>query len=683
MLKIANGQMNKHALNVKQATDEQLRLCKAKKSSGWRMWSYATFIFFGTCLAVQAKVIDPPPYPDDPSPAPMPDPLPIRKGMTWTVLGQQGQSVHVGSDAKTNPYAGDTSIDTYLPILCVLVDGRGAPGGINFDFYNGWVKGAVQTTPAYPGVELTSRQQGDVICDATFGPGWHLAEFHDASGGWSYWATKGETMTFTPGSRFWAAISNQPANPWNSYGQVPVLNPDINKPAEATCSLPTTDAAIDPVKAQAEACPGEPGYVGTDEGGNQASIMAPPGDGNHDQVDDLQAAFPENAEIAANTVVDAAKPSAATDSNPNLIEGIGTVGVIKGEAGCGGFPEYFVYLDNEDSFNANKRGGWIGATDSNRNTKISFCAVDAEFFNLAAQSGAQFAVLHILGLCPNGTSSFDRIHNDEWNDNRDTMSMPVGSYTKIIKKSSGGYVPYSYFNMSFCVSKGYTPNQVTNAYFPDLGFSYGVFGGANGIPSWALNSGFIHMDDEDGSFFQGIKNDNQPKYMPSYTGFFVAGGKNTTYSMLSVKVSKNLAYSATASASSTYCSGGPANCYSPERIKDGSKSTALGGTNSWANAVYPNPPQWVQLAWNSQSIFSRIELFTTQDYPIRDFVMQYRTQGNTWANIPGPIFPTNNTNSHLTFIFPSIASNAIRVLCSSGPLNQQGYCRVNELEVYK
>ncbi|HEY4573106.1 MAG TPA: hypothetical protein VIJ26_04065, partial [Thermoanaerobaculia bacterium] len=149
-----------------------------------------------------------------------PPPSGPRTGMTWTVLGQQNGYVHVGADAQTNAYSGDTTIDQFLPILCLLVDNRPAPTGISFDFNNGWARGAVQATPAIAGTALTSQQQGDEICADTFGTGWRLAEFHDgrygsdfsSSGGWSYWGAG----QLTPGTRFWVAINDQPANPWNS-----------------------------------------------------------------------------------------------------------------------------------------------------------------------------------------------------------------------------------------------------------------------------------------------------------------------------------------------------------------------------------------------------------------------------------------------------------------------------------
>lgn len=149
----------------------------------------------------------------------------LRTGMTWTVLGQQSGYVHVGADGQTNPYSGDTTVDHFLPILCVQVDGRAAPGGISFDSYNGWARGAVQATPPIPASVLTSQEQGNVICAETFGNNWRLAEFHDGrygsdfsmSGGWTFWAAG----QLTPGTRFWTAINDQPANAWNSAGDMP------------------------------------------------------------------------------------------------------------------------------------------------------------------------------------------------------------------------------------------------------------------------------------------------------------------------------------------------------------------------------------------------------------------------------------------------------------------------------
>jgi hypothetical protein len=131
--------------------------------------------------------------------------------MTWRVLGQNGPYVHVGTDGVTNPYSGDTNVNASLPVLCLLQDGRSAPAGIPFDFYNGWALGAAQLSAPVIGSTLTSRAVADGICAGTFGPGWRMGEFHDGSGGWSWWAEG----VLNPSTRFWVAIDDQLANPWD------------------------------------------------------------------------------------------------------------------------------------------------------------------------------------------------------------------------------------------------------------------------------------------------------------------------------------------------------------------------------------------------------------------------------------------------------------------------------------
>lgn len=198
----------------------------------------------------------------------------FRKAMTWTVLAQNGGQVRVGADALSNAYAGDTQIDTELPILCAYIDGRGsfnataydyrqapmvsepgdpgAPGtpiyelplppddpppGNAYSFSEGWLQGEVRLTPSIHGVALISRERGDEICADTFDPGWRMAEFHDGRygpyfeyrGGWTYWADG----NLPAGARFWTAIDDQPANPWNSAGDIPAVQVPKFMPSEA------------------------------------------------------------------------------------------------------------------------------------------------------------------------------------------------------------------------------------------------------------------------------------------------------------------------------------------------------------------------------------------------------------------------------------------------------------------
>jgi hypothetical protein len=132
-------------------------------------------------------------------------------GMTWTVLQQIPGVVHVGTDAQTNPYNGDTPAAATLPVLCLNVDNSPVPAGITPDFYNGWARGSLALTPPVPGSQLTSPGAADALCAANFGPAWRMAEFHDGGGGWSYWGFGNLPV----GTRFWTAINDQPANPWN------------------------------------------------------------------------------------------------------------------------------------------------------------------------------------------------------------------------------------------------------------------------------------------------------------------------------------------------------------------------------------------------------------------------------------------------------------------------------------
>ncbi|MFB7666790.1 hypothetical protein ACFC1R_23045 [Kitasatospora sp. NPDC056138] len=131
-------------------------------------------------------------------------------GMTWANLEQRGDNVHVGYDAASNPYGGDTSASASLPLLCLNQDGRPAPAGIPAGGFHSWARGQVRATAPVQGSLLSSRARADGICAGSFGSGWRMAEFHDGEG-WSFWAA-GSLPT---GVRFWTAINDQPANPWS------------------------------------------------------------------------------------------------------------------------------------------------------------------------------------------------------------------------------------------------------------------------------------------------------------------------------------------------------------------------------------------------------------------------------------------------------------------------------------
>nr|HRC87968.1 hypothetical protein [Thermoanaerobaculia bacterium] len=198
------------------------------------------------------------------------------------------------------------------------------------------------------------------------------------------------------------------------------------------------------------------------------------------------------------------------------------VGVVRGPQGCGTLPAYDVFFDNEDNRNANNRGGWIGAIESNKNTLLRLCGVDGRLFIPAQLEGAGFAVVSLAPNCPEGFTRFDRFHDNEDNRPASWDNAPSGSPTYTVQ-------PEKNTNMAFCVATGVT-SGVSNSTFPTLGVSYGVFGGRSPkISSWALDRGFIFMDDED------RRNRNQPANPPGYTYEFLTAGSNTTYYLARVK----------------------------------------------------------------------------------------------------------------------------------------------------
>ncbi|AXG78398.1 flagellar hook-length control protein [Streptomyces paludis] len=140
-------------------------------------------------------------------------------GMTWSVVNKGSGVVQPSSDAVTNPYNGDTPASATLPVLCLRVTNAPVPAGITPTFNVGWARGTVAATPPVQGTTLTSWAVADALCVQYYGPGWRMAEFHDGrygadlsqSGGWSFWA-----HGYLPeNTRFWVAINDQIANPWN------------------------------------------------------------------------------------------------------------------------------------------------------------------------------------------------------------------------------------------------------------------------------------------------------------------------------------------------------------------------------------------------------------------------------------------------------------------------------------
>ncbi|MEV5508080.1 flagellar hook-length control protein [Streptomyces orinoci] len=141
-------------------------------------------------------------------------------GLTWGKMadGPDG-TVQVGTGNSGNPYQGDTPASAVLPVLCLNVDGSPVPDGITPGFYAGWAQGTVAASRPVRGSRLNSLTAANSVCQAQFGAGWRIAEFHDghfgpdlaSTGGWSFWAYG----DLPAGTRMWTYINDQRANPWD------------------------------------------------------------------------------------------------------------------------------------------------------------------------------------------------------------------------------------------------------------------------------------------------------------------------------------------------------------------------------------------------------------------------------------------------------------------------------------
>lgn len=140
----------------------------------------------------------------------------------------------------------------------------------------------------------------------------------------------------------------------------------------------------------------------------------------------------------------------------------------------------------------------------------------------------------------------------------------------------------------------------------------------------------------------------------------------------------NIAPSALAVASSTFCSSTGVHCYSPHRVNDGDRSTVLGGYTSWSNNNGVGMPQWVELQWSQVRTVSRIDLYTSEGYPIKDYDLQV-WNGTGWVTASAV---RGNTALFRTHTIAPVQTFRMRVLAYSGPSHQTSYARINELEVY-
>ncbi len=155
-------------------------------------------------------------------------PRALSRGLTFALVDESKMPPRVaqlschGEPAPTdrphrgscNPYEGDTSCRTVLPIACFRSSGAVAPPGLSQDFYSGWTNGQLGATQPIMGALMKSEADASARCEAELGTGWRMAEFHDGGGGWGL---QGERQPgLHAGTRYWVHVNDQRGSCWNS-----------------------------------------------------------------------------------------------------------------------------------------------------------------------------------------------------------------------------------------------------------------------------------------------------------------------------------------------------------------------------------------------------------------------------------------------------------------------------------
>lgn len=658
--------------------------------------------------------------------SPSPAAAQLRTGMTWTVVGQQNGYVQVGYDNQTNAYAGDTTVDQYQSLLCVLVDGRTAPGGITFDYYSGWLRGAVQATAPVRGDVLTSQAAGDSLCAQTFGSGWRMAEFHDGrhgsgfslQGGWSFWG-QGK---LTPGTRFWVAINDQPANPWNSAGSLP---PAIVAPQDDLILKTRLQELAQPFLVFAQA-PLFRDLVYT--------AVARRFDGD-DNV------------LLSDLIWEAEQTQIVNPSSPEWIAFKAKVASFQNINGTTYYPQIFIpnYQDGalptstvtmviyESDLSRTQLPAyqldWNGDLTVNGTVDETFTETNEVWvLSINERVGLNEAPLtsvqtpNPLGdlvrkpriLKPTGSVNTKNLACNPTG-LRNNMGLEYLVKFRVPDPSDVEHWTSGKLEVrAIVVGKGGA--EIKNAYFGKIK--------RKTIKNWVQKDLFLTTWDRavwgDYLAYKWVEEDNGPKIELSLKlsatikilidvstgvdvkatfeskhddmGAGVVGFTESTYieygtgtldwTTCSVGGSggtgnNNLAIGALAAASSSFPG------YSPGRVNDGSQSTALGGGSSWANADASAPngflPQWVQLDFGTNRTFSRVVVYTSTGYPIRDYDIQV-WNGLNWVTVASV---NGNTALSVTTNFAPRTARLVRILGRSGPNHQPQYVRVNEFEVYQ
>jgi hypothetical protein len=160
-------------------------------------------------------------------------PRPIGHGLSLALLGDgrmPSDVAHLGCHGEPapldqphqgscNPYRGDTSCRTVLPVLCVRPAAAPLPAGLDAGAYPGWTGGTLGATQPVMGAVLESAALASARCEKELGAGWRMAAFHDGPGGQGSWGLQGlRGAGLTGPTRYWVHIGDQKGNCWDSGG---------------------------------------------------------------------------------------------------------------------------------------------------------------------------------------------------------------------------------------------------------------------------------------------------------------------------------------------------------------------------------------------------------------------------------------------------------------------------------
>lgn len=124
----------------------------------------------------------------------------LESDMVTEVSCENGESTY----PRCNPVFGDTACETPLPVLCIRDLDLPAPSYIAAT--QGWSGGVMAVTQSVAATGLSSVDDMNTICAATFGQDWRIVSYQDGYNG----HVRGYGYLGTQAARFWADNKEHP-----------------------------------------------------------------------------------------------------------------------------------------------------------------------------------------------------------------------------------------------------------------------------------------------------------------------------------------------------------------------------------------------------------------------------------------------------------------------------------------